>query len=168
MRWTEGRLHVAMRSVLRSWGWQLVAGEFPGGSDHELHVLNIVDPHLARDQSPDPRRHSLGELIPDIVAIKNRELLIGEAKLTYSERDREKLSRIIGPRRHHLILALQKFAEDRGFPVLKPVESLLIRPALVFLADYAGAPLPSGGFSYLRIEGRRNGYWQGPLSEECL
>jgi len=59
MTWTEGHVHVAMRRVPRGQGWLLVAGEFPGGSDHELYPPNVVDPMVAKDDSPDPRRHSL-------------------------------------------------------------------------------------------------------------
>ena len=81
MKWTEGHIHVVMRDVLRQKGWTLVAGEFPGGSDHELYPLNVVDPVVARDASPDPRRHSLGELIPDLVALRGANLFVGEAKV---------------------------------------------------------------------------------------
>jgi len=60
MKWTEGHIHLAMRQILIAQGWSLIAGELPGGSDHDLYPLNVVDPALARDRSPDPRRHSLG------------------------------------------------------------------------------------------------------------
>ena len=36
MRWTEGFIHERMRDFLRQQGWVLVAGEYPGGTDHEL------------------------------------------------------------------------------------------------------------------------------------
>ena len=65
MRITESFVHVAMREYLKSRGWLLIAGEYPNGSDDELSVLSISDPVVARDNSPDPRRHSSGEIIPD-------------------------------------------------------------------------------------------------------
>ena len=85
-----------MRQVLKGLGWSLIAGEYPGGSNHELYPLNVVDPVVARDRSPDPRRHSFGELIPDLVALLGRELLIGEAKVKYDDGDRQKLEELIG------------------------------------------------------------------------
>ena len=75
MKWTEGEVHRAMRHHLKASGWSLIAGEYPGGSDHELYPLNIVDPAVARDRSPDPRRHSKGELIPDLVALRSGMLI---------------------------------------------------------------------------------------------
>jgi hypothetical protein len=88
-----------MREYLKSEGWILVAGEYPGGSDHELYPLNVVDPSVARDNSPDPRRHSLREIIPDLVALRGRDLFIGEAKVGYSEKDRDKLDDLVNTRR---------------------------------------------------------------------
>src|SRR5437867_190192 len=132
MRWTEGRVHVAMRRVLRDQGWRLVAGEYPGGSDHELYPLNVVDTAVARDGSPDPRRHSLGELIPDLVALSGDDLLIAEAKPAYNEPDREKLTTLLGERRGDLLVALGKFAVERKVRELLPVRRLRIHPVLVF------------------------------------
>lgn len=163
MRWTEGHVHVAMRRFLSNQGWQLVAGEFPGGSDHELYPLNVVDPAVARDESPDPRRHSLGELIPDLVALHDTKLLIGEAKVRYDEGDRAKLSLLLSERKSHLLAALQTFARERRVPALLPVERLVLHPVLVFGADTA-APKPSGGFSYLRVVSRTDAFFEGPLS----
>ena len=44
MKWNEGRIHVAMRTILAEEGWDLIAGEYPGGSNHDLYPLNVVDP----------------------------------------------------------------------------------------------------------------------------
>lgn len=162
MRWTEGHIHLAMRRVLADKGWLLVAGEFPGGSNHELYPLNVVDPAVARDASPDPRRHSLRELIPDLVALRSRDLFIGEAKVRYDENDRLKLETLISDRRAHLLAALRTFAKERRVPALLPVESLVLRPVLVFRAA-ASAPPPSGEISYLRIVGPTEAYFEGPL-----
>ena len=41
-------------AVVRDGGWRLIAGQYPGGSDDELPALNIVDPTVARDNSPIP------------------------------------------------------------------------------------------------------------------
>ena len=165
MKWSEGLIHMYMRRFLRSQGWQLIAGEYPGGSDHELYPLNVVDPSLARDDSPDPRRHSLGELIPDVVALRDRELLIGEAKLSYDERDQRKLDLLLRARRDHLLDALRAFSIERQFPQLLPVESLIFRPTLVFRADASAAP-PSGGFSHLRIVRADDAYFEGVLGTD--
>lgn len=91
MKITESYVHVAMREFLKEEGWLLIAGEYPNGSDDELNVLSISDPTVARDHSPDPRRHSRGEIVPDLVAYKNGTILIIEAKPKYSLDDKYKL-----------------------------------------------------------------------------
>lgn len=162
MRWTEGHIHLAMRKFLAQQGWLLVAGEYPGGSDHQLYPLNVVDPTLACDMSPDPRRHSFGELIPDIVALRGNDLLIGEAKVRYNEDDRDKLILLLSERRSDLLLSLQKFAQDRRVPDLLPVERLNMHPVLIFRSGTNAPPLLPG-FNYLRIVGNANAYFEGSL-----
>lgn len=167
MKWTEGHIHLAMRRVLRDKGWLLVAGEFPGGSDHELYPLNVVDPTVAKDLSPDPRRHSLGELIPDLVALKGRELFIGEAKVRYDVEDRAKLEALVSERREDLLLALGTFANERRVPEILPVETLVLRPVLVFLVDSPAPEAPSGALSHLRIVSPSEAFFEGALKEAC-
>lgn len=162
MRWTEGHIHLAMRRIMKSSGWTLIAGEFPGGSDHELYPLNIVDPAVARDASPDPRRHSLGELIPDLVALKGRHLTILEAKVRYSEHDRLKLEYLLSARRDDLLATLNKFAQERNFLELLPVEGLQLLPVLAFRSNVA-APPPIHELSYLRVCDLTSGYFEGRL-----
>ena len=162
MRWSEGHIHLYMRTFLKQQGWQLIAGEYPGGSDHELYPLNVVDPTVARDNSPAPHHHSLGELIPDIVALRGRVLLIGEAKLQYDDRDRAKLEYLLTERKSDLLAALRTFALDRGFPELCPVETLVMRPVLIFRAG-PDAPAPPAGFSYIRIVNPTKSYFEGLL-----
>lgn len=91
----ESYIHVAMRQYLKDNGWLLIAGEFPGGTDDELNVLSIFDPKVARDNSPSPRQHSIGEIIPDLVAYKDGVILIIEAKPRYSKSDKEKLEDLL-------------------------------------------------------------------------
>jgi hypothetical protein len=165
VKWTEGLIHLAMRNVLGVRGWTLVAGEYPGGSDHDLYPLNVVCPTLARDESPDPRRHSLGEVIPDLVALRGRALLIAEAKVRYSEADRRKLTRLLGERRGDLLAALRKFADDRRVSTLLPVETLDFHPTLVF-SSVGHAPTPPPGFSYLRLTSTKEGAFEGVLAAE--
>ena len=110
MRINESFVHVAMREYLKQCGWLLIAGEYPNGSDDELNVLSISDPAVACDNSPDPRRHSLGEIIPDLIAYKNNVILIIEAKPGYSSGDREKLNNLLGNMKSRLISSLEKFS----------------------------------------------------------
>lgn len=135
MKWTEGMVHVAVRRFLREEDWLLLAGQYPGGSDDELPPLNIVDPLVARDQSPDPRRHSLGKLVPDVVALKANTLLIVEAKVGFSEADRLKLVELLENRRQDLLSALRRFAAVRGISELAEPERLNIVPALAMAAE---------------------------------
>lgn len=142
-RLTEAFIHRATRRYLSADGWTLVAGQWPGGSDDALHALNVVDHAVARDVSPDPRRHSLDKFVPDIVALENETLLIVEAKPSYSQRDFDKLERLLGERRADLYLALQSFGRERGFPALLQPQELTIKPALAFgTGSSYPAPVP--------------------------
>jgi hypothetical protein len=162
-KWNEGSVHVAMRNIVRNSGWTLIAGEYPGGSDHELYPLNVVDPAIARDNSPDCRRHSLGELIPDLIAIKGRDLLIAEAKVSYNLPDQEKLQRLLSDRRADLLSALRKFAVERGFAQLLPVETLNLYPVLVFVHKER-PPAPTVNFSHLLVQSLTSGIVYGSLA----
>jgi hypothetical protein len=163
-KWTEGLVHLAMRKAFRNAEFKLIAGEFPGGSDHELYPLNVTDPVLARDQSPDPRRHSTGELIPDIVALKRRWLVLGEAKVHYNDPDRIKLGRLVTERKRDLDVALAKFSAERNYPELMPISTLVLLPVLIF-TTVRGAPALPDGFSYMRLASHSEVIYQGPLAE---
>ncbi len=160
---TEGRVHLAMRKGLRDSDFKLIAGEYPGGSDHELYPLNVTDPRVARDRSPDPRRHSVGELIPDIVALKDRWLVLGEAKVDYNDADRAKLAYLTTERVADLRAALHKFARERNCPELEPIATLEFLPVLIF-TTLKVPPLIPRGFSYMRLAYNRDAIYEGPLS----
>ena len=114
MRISEGFVHVSMRQYLKRTGWLLIAGEYPNGSDDELNVLSISDPTVARDNSPDPRRHSSGEIIPDLVAYKDGIILIIEAKPNYSLDDKEKLTNLLLNEKDRLVNSLWKFSQGKN------------------------------------------------------
>jgi hypothetical protein len=133
-RFTEAFVHRAVRRYLSAQHWTLVAGQWPGGSDDALHVLYVVDPAVARDLSPDPRRHSLDKFVPDLVAVKADTLLIVEGKPGYSQSDFDKLERLLGERCNDLYAALRTFGRERGFPLLLEPQKLRARPALAFSA----------------------------------
>jgi hypothetical protein len=150
-RFTEAFVHRAARRYLRDHGWTLVAGQWPGGTDDDLHALYIVDPAVARDISPDPRRHSLDKFVPDIVALKNRTLAILEAKPSYSQSDFDKLERLLGERRAHLFAALRTFGRERGFDVLVEPELLSFVPALAF-GDQSPRPEAKFPWAWLLVD----------------
>jgi len=114
MKITESFVHVAMREFLKKKGWLLIAGEYPNGSDDELNVLSISDPTVAKDNSPDPRRHSMGEIIPDLIAYKSGVILIIEAKPNYSIEDKRKLINLLSNERNRLISSLIKFSMGKS------------------------------------------------------
>ena len=132
VRITEGMVHIAVRSELKRRGWSLVAGQFPGGSDDECQALNVMDPTLARDGSPEPRRYSSNKMVPDLVALRARYLLLVEMKSLFNAGDLSKLRVLLSERRGDLILALESFAHGHDFPGLLPVATLNMVPALAF------------------------------------
>src|SRR5687768_6366922 len=87
----EDIIHFYMRRDLRARGWELLGGQYPNGSDDELPAFSVMDPLLARDRSPDHRRHSLNKVVPDLVARNGGLVLVVEAKPTYDREDELKL-----------------------------------------------------------------------------
>lgn len=148
MKRDETFVHVAIRNYLKSNGWFLIAGQYPGGSDDELHVFNIYDPLLAKDESPDHRRHSFGKLVPDLIAYKNETLLIIEAKPEYSSSDKDKLKYLLLERREDFVNGFEKFIHERGIVEVSSLSNVLIIPALAFLSEYEA---PNDGFVYLKV-----------------
>jgi hypothetical protein len=148
---TEGDIHLAVRKFLRETGWRLIAGQFPGGSDDDLPALAIMDPTVARDHSPDPRRHSSNKLVPDLVALKEKTLLVAEMKPKYSAADERKLRTLLTVRRSDLIRALQDLWDrDASLPSIRWGDVNIV-PALGF---QRGAPFPRREeFQYLLVDG---------------
>jgi hypothetical protein len=110
----EGLIHVAVRADLARRDWRLLAGQYPRGSDDDLPRLNVIDPQLARDSSPDPRRHSLNKYVPDLVALKVPYVLVIEMKSEYSLADVAKLEALLGARRSDYVKALAELFARQG------------------------------------------------------
>jgi len=130
---TEAHVHIAIREHLKQKGWRLVAGQFPGGSDDEVAVLYVYDPAVARDDSPDPRRHSRDKLVPDLIALKGETLLIVEKKTFYSFDDAAKLRDLVTTRRRDLYSALRDFGERRHIPEIIAPTRLRLVPSMGFV-----------------------------------
>jgi hypothetical protein len=155
----EDQIHLAVRRFLKERSWQLVAGQYPNGSDDELHALNIVDPLLACDHSPDHRRHSKNKFVPDLVACKGNKMLIIEMKPTYSRRDEEKLMKLLSERRPHLLSALKDLVETRGVKIQSEISDLVFLPALGF-----SGPAPNQrnqGLCYFSVQSQSSVAFQG-------
>lgn len=151
MNLNEGLIHVAIRRYLKNEGWLLIAGEYPGGSDDELYPLNIMDPLVACDNSPDPRRHSEGKLVPDLIAYKDKELLIVEAKPKYSLSDKNKLKELLSIRRNDFDIAFSKFCLERGVPINQSINNVKLIPALAF-TDNKKVYNEEAGFVHLYVK----------------
>lgn len=152
MKITESYVHVAMREYLKNDGWLLIAGEYPNGSDDELNVLSISDPTVARDDSPDPRRHSMGEIIPDLVAYKDGNLLIIEAKPRYSLEDKNKLIDLLTNKKNRLITSLKSFS--RGKPQFAHIDydKVAYIPVLAFGNPTFVPPCTDFGFGHIYVK----------------
>lgn len=130
-------MHISISKFLQQSNWDLLGGELPGGSSDTLKRIYIKDPLVARDNSPDPRRHSKGAEKVDLICLKKRALLLVEAKPGYSMADQKKLLRIISERRQHLFEALG----DRCGIVEGDIDRIV--PALGFSAPSSRIPHPS-------------------------
>ncbi len=129
---TEFLIHFTVRQFLRNHDWVLVAGQYPGGSDDELLALSIRDPRLAKDSSPDPRRHDTNKLVPDLVAQRDRFMLLVEMKPNYSSADERKLEIILDTRKSDLVAAVNQLFSRRPSMYTYPPEELTYLPALGF------------------------------------
>ncbi|BDH62879.1 hypothetical protein MTP04_30090 [Lysinibacillus sp. PLM2] len=162
MKLTEGHIHVSMRRFLKNNDWKLIAGEYPGGSDDELYALNVVNPKVARDNSPDPRRHSKDEMIPDLIAYKDGILLIIEAKPGYSDDDRDKLIDLLTTRLDDFYSALEIFIAERNITGLPSLSSLKLAPCLAFSATTRKF-LHDEGFYHIRVKDLNEATLEGPF-----
>ena len=111
----EDFIHFHARIALSNAGWYLLAGEYPNGSDDELPTLRILDPALARDRSPEHRRHAFNKLVPDLVAVRAETVAVIEMKPTYDAGDEAKLVYIRDHRLEDFNRALTLLLPDRGF-----------------------------------------------------
>lgn len=152
MKITESYIHVAMREFLKQEGWLLIAGEFPNGSDDELNVLSISDPSVAKDHSPDPRRHSRGEIIPDLVAYKNEIVLIIEAKPKYSLDDKDKLTDLLSNKRNRLVTSLKDFSFGKSQFSQINYDNVNYIPVLAFANPTFLPPCKDANFGHIYVK----------------
>lgn len=134
MELREDVIHYSVREFLRQAGWKLVAGQYPDGSDDELAPLNVVDPALARDNSPDHRRHSKNKLVPDLVACHRRTMVVVEMKPSYAQDDELKLLRLLNERRDDFLSALASLVALRKIALPAPLDEFSYVPCLGFTA----------------------------------
>ncbi len=116
----EDFIHYHVRVALREHDWRLIAGQYPNGSDDELPSLNVVDPRLARDQSPDHRRHSQNKLVPDLVAVRAGVVVAVEMKSGFDPLDEAKLLALRDERRDDFNQALSRLSFHRGLKLPDP------------------------------------------------
>ena len=85
--------------------------------------------------------------------------------MEYHPGDRKKLERLVTLRKEDLFRALRTFAIERRIPQLLPVETLILRPTLVFRADGGVVPPNPGVLSYLKIVSDTVGFFEGNLKD---
>jgi len=145
----EDFIHFCVRQYLKANSWHLIAGQYPNGSDDELPPLNVMDPVLARDQSPDHRRHSLNKLVPDLVASKQNLMLLIEFKPSYYHPDELKLRELLDIRKNDLLFALHQLIK-RGVKFTDSPENFILIPCLGF----GGTPIfkRNPDFCYFQVD----------------
>jgi hypothetical protein len=162
----EDLIHFAIRKFLKGKGWQLIAGQYPNGSDDELPPLNIVDPVLARDDSPDCRRHSKNKVVPDVVSCKLATMLFIEAKPRYSIEDEKKLVDLLSQRKEHVEMALQDICKTRGIVLPVQINELVFIPCLGF--SYGSDFRRNSKFCYFLVKDVDSVAFIGNAHVKCL
>ena len=145
----EDVIHLAVRRYLKNHRWILVAGQYPNGTDDELPILNIKDPDLAKDNSPDHRRHSMNKLVPDLVALKDSVILIVEMKPTYCKKDEEKLLELLKTRKHDFTCTLEECLRLNGKCNDVNINNLVYIPCMGFGSGCKYKHLPD--FCYFEV-----------------
>ena len=148
----EDIIHVAMRNYLKKNDWILIAGEFPGGTDDELYALSIQDPLKAKDNSPDPRRHSEGEIIPDLIAYKDNVILVIEAKVKYSLSDKAKLLNLVINNLDRLISSLFKFSLGKEKYLNIDFKKMKYIPTLAFANKIDNKRIDDKNIAHIYVE----------------
>ena len=148
----ETYVHIAIRRCLKKNGWKLIAGEYPGGSDDELYVLSVMDPEVARDNSPDPRRHSEGEIIPDLFAYKNGEIIVVEAKPKFNQGDQDKLESLFAEKYQLMKSSLEAFCAERRLLLDENIRDAKYTPCLAFGNERLVPTHPKPGFCHLYVK----------------
>jgi hypothetical protein len=144
----EDVIHYHVRRGLKALGWTLLAGQYPNGSDDELPCLAVVDTRVARDQSPDSRRHASNKLVPDLVAVRDTDLLVIEMKPSYNSDDEQKLVKLLSSRRAEFEIAFQKLAATRRWEL--DISKLNVHPCLGFSAGETYECRPD--FCYITVD----------------
>lgn len=152
-RVNEPYVHVVMRQCLRRNGWALLAGDYPGGTDGELYQFSVRNPLLARDDSPDHRRHDLGEYVPDLVAEKDGLVLIIEAKPAYSSSDEEKLVSLFTSDYSSLVSDLDSFCRRYSLLEGVSINDCELVPALAYYNPSGIPENPRNGFAHIYVMG---------------
>ena len=152
MKLSESYIHVAMREFLKKEKWLLIAGEYPNGSDEEVNVLSISDPTVAKDHSPDPRRHSMGEIVPDLIAYKDGTILIIEAKPRYSLSDKRKLPDLLFNKRSRLSTSLKEFSVGKLELEYINYDTANYIPVLAFGNPTFEPPCKDVGFGHIYVK----------------
>lgn len=148
----EPHVHIVMRHCLKRKGWTLLAGDYPGGTDGELYQFSVRDPMLAKDNSPDHRRHDLGENVPDLVAEKDGIILIIEAKPAYSSSDEEKLVSLFTSGYSTLISELESFCKRYSLLSNTVIRDCQLIPALAYYHPSGIPEHARNGFVHIYVK----------------
>lgn len=129
----EDYIHLKLRSHLKSIGFRLIAGQYPNGSDDELHILTI---RVAGDV---PRSYHLNSFVPDLIAMSEKDMLILiiEIKPKRSISDEEKLLTLLSDYRNETITALRdhSYFSKANRNLQSAISSCTIEPAVSFYGD---------------------------------
>jgi hypothetical protein len=145
----EDLIHLTVRSFLKNNNWKLIAGQYPNGSDDEVFSLCIMDPELAKDNSPDPRRHSKNKLVPDLVANKDNLILVLEFKPEYSYDDEQKLTDLLKSRKEDFYNYLECFTLQRNIKLEAQTRDIILIPGLGF--SYKSRFIRNSDFVYFLV-----------------
>ena len=83
----ETQVFIAIKDFLIENDWRLLGGQPPSGTDH-LPVIEIRDPLFKG-------KGSKGSFKPDLIAWKDRLLMVLELKPSYSQSDRRKINLVL-------------------------------------------------------------------------
>jgi hypothetical protein len=142
----EMDLYIALKGYLKDTGWEIVGGQPPSGSDH-LPVVEIKLNHGLEKGSKESFK-------PDLLALRENQLMLFEIKPKYSQSDFEKLLTVLDSDQRinalWLELGERKVRDSLGNIVSLHRDQIVVDCALAYQGSLNHVPRV---WTFLRVNG---------------
>jgi hypothetical protein len=142
----EMDLYISLKRYLKNSGWEILGGQPPSGSDH----IPVVEVKLNHGLEKGSRQ----AFKPDLLALRDNQLMLFEIKPNYSQSDFEKLIAVLDSdqriRALWLELRERKVRDTLGRFLFDYRDEIVIHCALAYEGQYRQVPRV---WTFLRLNG---------------